>query len=184
MNDSEKDKLISMVLASYLQKATTLIGVPRKVGGNQFRHGWATTGVLIDHKFIEPIKLKAALLHDIYEDWPEFDKNEIIYLDSDGFAVHHLIWELTRKPEETKEEYLDRLTKHGSKNARMLKVADRITNLLELNPIVFPLEKIRQKIAETRKWVLPMAKEVSPSMTREMEDIIERIENYLNNKKS
>ncbi len=49
MNDIEKLKKI--VLAPYIIKATALIGVQRKVGGNQFRHCFSTLGILLDYKF-------------------------------------------------------------------------------------------------------------------------------------
>ena len=41
----------SIILAPYILKATALIGVKRKVGGNQFRHAFATLGILIDYKY-------------------------------------------------------------------------------------------------------------------------------------
>ncbi len=49
MNDIETLK--NIVLAPYIIKATALIGVQRKVGGNQFRHCFSTLGILLDYKF-------------------------------------------------------------------------------------------------------------------------------------
>jgi len=48
MNDLEA--LRNLVLAPYIIKATALIAVDRKVGGNQFRHCFSTLGILLDHK--------------------------------------------------------------------------------------------------------------------------------------
>jgi len=188
MDNSTMENLLKMELARYIQKATRLLGVPRKVGGNQFRHGWATLGVLIDHNHTDVVDLKIALMHDYYEHKPadvqlDADQYEIIYLDDDGPEVSRVTLELTPQINETKEDYFSRLLHGGTKRAKIVKVADRITNLIDLNPIVFTDEKIRQKIEETKKWILPMAREVSPNMAREMEDIIKRIDNYLNRRK-
>jgi GTP pyrophosphokinase len=72
MNDLET--LRNLVLAPYIIKATALIAVDRKVGGNQFRHCFSTLGILLDYKFYNnSILLKASLLHDFLEDLPEAD---------------------------------------------------------------------------------------------------------------
>ena len=49
----------NLILAPYLIKATALIGISRKCGGNQFRHQFATLGILIDYKYEDSILLKA-----------------------------------------------------------------------------------------------------------------------------
>ena len=46
--------LKNLVLAPYMLKATALIGVSRKCGGNQFRHQFATLGILFDYKYYYP----------------------------------------------------------------------------------------------------------------------------------
>jgi len=69
---NELETLKSLVLAPYILKATALIGVRRKVGGNQFRHSFSTLGILLDYKlFYDSVLLKASLLHDLLEDLPE-----------------------------------------------------------------------------------------------------------------
>jgi len=60
--------LSEMVLAPWIQKATALIGAPRRVGGNQFRHAMATFAILLDYKFLDPVLLKASIIHDLIED--------------------------------------------------------------------------------------------------------------------
>ena len=61
MNDLEA--LRNLVLAPYIIKATALIAVDRKVGGNQFRHCFSTLGILLDYKFYDnSILLKSEVL--------------------------------------------------------------------------------------------------------------------------
>src|SRR5574343_40057 len=75
--------LRNLVLAPYILKATSLIGVSRKVGGNQFRHSFATLGILLDYKYHDnSILLKASLLHDCVEDI-NMNLDEIRSIDED-----------------------------------------------------------------------------------------------------
>lgn len=74
MLDQEKEELIRLIVAPYIQKATALIGKARKVGGNQFRHMMPTFTILIDYHYTDHVLLKAALIHDLFEDIPETDK--------------------------------------------------------------------------------------------------------------
>ncbi|NND30972.1 MAG: hypothetical protein HKN76_00185, partial [Saprospiraceae bacterium] len=60
--------LRNMTVAPYIVKATALIGIKRKSGSNMFRHQISTFGILLDYKVIDPILLKASLIHDILED--------------------------------------------------------------------------------------------------------------------
>ena len=57
--------LQNLNIIPYILLSTALINVKRKVGGNQFRHGFATLGILLDYKYYNPILLKASILHDI-----------------------------------------------------------------------------------------------------------------------
>lgn len=170
-----EDKLRSLVLAPYLIKATALIGNPRHVGGNQFRHAFATLGILLDYKyFSNSVLLKASLLHDLFEDIPDTDRSSIVNLDSDGEKVTQLVLEVTKNSNETKADYLKRLLERGSENAQILKIADRISNLTDINRTIFTDEKITQYIDETEIYVVEMAKKVNPDMVRELEDLIKK----------
>ena len=51
------------VLAPYILKATALIGVQRRCGGNQFRHQFATLGILIDYKYFDLIIVDLVWQH-------------------------------------------------------------------------------------------------------------------------
>lgn len=164
--------LKNLILAPYMLKATALIGVSRKVGGNQFRHQFATLGILFDYKYTDSVLLKASLLHDLAEDFSNNNFDEIRYIDSDGSAVVNLILEVTKDENETKGVYLERLLTHGSTNAKILKCADRISNLTDLHLDTHTAGKISLYLEQTEKYVLPMAKEVNPNFEKEIADLI------------
>lgn len=173
MKDSEKEKLVQLVLAPYLQKATALIGLRRRVGGNQFRHAMATLAILIDYHYTDPVLLKASVIHDLFEDVPDAEPNQIKTIDPDGPAVVDLVLEVTRNSQ-TKAEYLERIRSHGSLNAKILKVADRISNVTDLNGDIFDQEFIRRYLDETERFVYPIAQEVNSEMAREIRDLIDQ----------
>jgi GTP pyrophosphokinase len=164
-----------LALAPYLQKATALRGARRRVGGNQFRHQMATLAILIDHHEIDPVVLKASLIHDLLEDMPqETNLEEIRRIDEDGEEVVELMLEVTRRPEESKREYLQRLVTQGSKRAKILKFADRISNLTDLNIQEFSADHVTHYLNETEEWILPLAPELNANMAKEIHDLIAR----------
>jgi len=165
-----------MVIAPYLQKATALRGVKRYVGGNQFRHAFATFAILIDYHYMDSVLLKASVIHDLIEDVKCTSYDEIRSIDRDGQQVLELVLEVTRKKPETKEEFLKRILETGSDSAKVLKCADRISNLTDLHPDIFDKEYIKNMIADTKKWVIPMAEQVNKDMLFELDDLIRRRE--------
>jgi len=175
LKDSEKLQLERLVLAPYLQKATALCGVARRVGGNQFRHQIATLAILIDHHELDSVLLKASVIHDLLEDKPQEARlEELRQIDEDGEAVVLLMQEVSRRPGESKREYLERLRDQGSRRARVLKLADRISNLTDLNFQEFSPDKMEAYIEETEELILPEAEELNPNMTVEIRDLIDR----------
>ncbi len=181
MENFEKDALCKIVIAPYLQAATALIGKSRRVGGNQFRHTWATVGILIDHKIIDSVILKAAILHDLKEDAEDDYHPELIQnFDADGYRVVELIEELSIHPEfETKPEYLQRVMINGSPEAKIIKLADRISNLTDIQLGTFNIEKICHIIEETKKYIVPYAKDINVNMAREIDDLLTSRVQYL-----
>jgi GTP pyrophosphokinase len=172
---TSEEELRHLVLAPYIIKATALIGNERHVGGNQFRHAFATLGILLDYKyFSNSVLLKAALVHDLFEDIPSTDKSILHDLDPDGEMVTKLVLEVTKDPLESKATYLKRLLETGSFDAKTLKIADRISNLTDINKSVFSDIKISQYLDETEQFVIPMAKEVNNDMVRELTDLIKK----------
>ncbi len=178
MEDREKEELIRLIVAPYIQKATALIGKARKVGGNQFRHMMATFTILIDYHYTDHVLLKASLIHDLFEDIPETNKKEILNLD-DGKSVLALVEEVTRHPEEKKEDYLRKILEHGSKNAKILKVADRISNLTDLHLDIIIEDKMAGYLNQSMSFIYPMALEVNKNMAIEIEDLVRRRKFYL-----
>ncbi len=177
---SDLDALRNLVLAPYILKATALIGVSRRVGGNQFRHAFSTLGILFDYKYFdESILLKASLIHDLLEDVPETQVDEVRQTDFEGNQVVDLVLEVTRRKEETKPQYLQRVLETGSVRARILKCADRISNLTDLHRDTHPDHKISDYLDQTEQYILPMAKQVNPDMVIELTDLIARRRNIL-----
>lgn len=149
--------LASLILAPWIQKASALIGVKRKVGGNQFRHCMASMTILIDYHFINGPMLKASIIHDLLEDFKSVNLEEIRRLDADGETVLGLVGELTRDPKkETKEQYFERLVNKSSPEAKIVKLADRISNLTDLHLFVFEEDKTEYYLDQTERYILPM----------------------------
>jgi (p)ppGpp synthase/HD superfamily hydrolase len=172
---SDLDALRNLVLAPYILKATALIGISRKVGGNQFRHSFSTLGILLDYKYFkDSVLLKASLLHDLLEDLPETQIDEIRYIDHEARQVVDLVLEVTRRKEETKQEYLQRVLEYGSMQAKVLKCADRISNLTDLHRDTHPDQKISDYLDQTEKYILPMARMVNSDLVIELTDLIAR----------
>lgn len=149
--------LKQMELAPWIQKATTLIGNNRNVGGNQFRHCMAAMIILIDYHFIDSVLLKASITHDLLEDSDKVTPDELMLIDDDSPAVLALVNELTHnKFTETKEEYFDRLINRSSPQAKIVKLADRISNLTDLHLFVFSKEKTEHILHQTEEFIYPM----------------------------
>jgi GTP pyrophosphokinase len=167
-----------ITLAPYIIKAMALIGVQRRGGSNMFRHQISTMGILLDYKIIDPVLLKAALIHDLFEDAPTMPgvtEAEIAAIDADGPAVYALVMEVTmrivNRVREPKAEYLRRVMEHGSPRARVLKLADRISNLTALGFVTDPTF-VKRYLAETQACILPFAEAVNPDMYRELSDLV------------
>ena len=88
------------------------------------------------------------------------------------------IMEVSKKKGEKKDIFLERILIQGSTFAKILKSADRISNLTDLHPDIFDKEYIKKSIEETKKWVVPMAAQVNKDMLFELKDLINRRENH------
>ncbi len=171
--------LRNVTLAPYIVKATALIGVRRRSGSNMFRHQLSTMAILLDYKIVDPVMLKAAIIHDLFEDAPTMPgvtEQDIVQIDADGPAVHALVLEVTIRTidgvKEPKADYLQRVMVSGSHRARVLKLADRISNLTALG-FVHDVAFVRRYLDETRAHVLPHAEAVNPDMFRELSDLVD-----------
>ena len=183
--DSIEQSLGRITMAPYIVKAMALIGVKRRGGSNMFRHQISTMGILLDYKIVDPVLLKAAVIHDLFEDAPTMPgvtEAEIAGIDSDGPAVYALVMEVTPRVvdgvKEPKTEYLRRVMEEGSHRAKVLKLADRISNLTALG-FVIDAAFVRRYLAETRACILPLAEAVNPDMFKELSDLVENRGRFL-----
>jgi len=176
----ETEKLKNLVLAPYIIKATALIGKKRGVGGNQFRHAMATMAILLDYKlFDDYVLLKASVIHDLLEDIPDTNEFEIRIIDGQADKVLELVKEVTRPEWMPKADYLKRILDQGSNNAKLLKCADRISNLTDLHRDTQSDQKISSYLDETEKYVIPMAQQVNMDMLIELTDLVRRRRQFL-----
>jgi GTP pyrophosphokinase len=183
--DNLEQSLGRITLAPYIVKAMALIGVQRRAGSNMFRHQISTLGILLDYKIVDPVLLKAAVIHDLFEDaatMPGVTEAEITRIDSDGPAVYALVMEVTIRTtsgvREPKSAYLLRIMRSGSPRAKLLKLADRISNLTALG-FVHDAAFVKRYVQETRECILPLAEQVNPDMFRELSDLVDSRERML-----
>ena len=172
-------------MAPYIVKAMALIGVKRRAGSNMFRHQIGTMAILLDYKILDAVLLKAAVIHDLFENalgMPGVSREEITRIDADGPAVYDLVMELTIRTvdgvREPKAEYLLRIMQTGTSRARTLKLADRISNITALG-FVHDVAFVKRYLRETRACILPYAAQVNPDMFRELSDLVENREQLL-----
>jgi len=178
MTTEQMQDLAGTRLAPYIQISAYLIGKSREGGGNMFRHQLDTMAILIDYGYIDSVLLKASLVHDILEDIPEFNHNILLSMDFESHDVYKLVMEVSRRHGESKPEFLTRIRESGSPSAKILKVADRISNMISLG-FVNNLEFVERYINETEKYLLPLAAEVDHNMNRELSDLVSSRRKYL-----
>ena len=178
MSEQQMQKLSDMRLAPYMQLATGLIGKERHAGGNMFRHQMDTLAILIDYGYIDSVLLKASIVHDTVEDIEGFDKNQIIHADEEGADVLEIVLEVTRRQGEDKKQFLRRILVYGSQKAKILKCADRISNMISLGYVTDP-EFIERYCDETEYFLLPMALEVDFNMYNELISLLMTRRRYL-----
>jgi (p)ppGpp synthase/HD superfamily hydrolase len=171
MTSSEMMLLKGTYLAPYIQLATMLIGKTREGGGNMFRHQIDTMAILLDYRYIDSVLLKASLVHDLIEDLPDFNHNLLLSIDFESPAVYDLVLQVTRNPGEAKADFLTRIRESGSRNAKILKCADRISNMISLG-FVLNTEFIARYAEETVNYIYPIAEEVNKDMLSELESLV------------
>jgi len=171
MNQDEMIRLKAMHLAPYIQLATALIGKRRHSGGNMFRHQIDTFAILMDYGYIDSILLKASVVHDLFEDLPGFDRNRILEIDDESEEVYKLVLEVTKRPVETKVEFLTRIHDYGSHRALVLKSADRISNMISLG-YVTDMAFIKRYTDETEKHLFPIAAKANADMYNELVELV------------
>ncbi len=178
MDEQGMLQLKGIYLAPYIQLATALIGKSRHAGGNMFRHQIDTMGILIDYGYLDGILLKASLIHDLIEDIPGYDVQNILNIDADSPEVLKLVMEVTKKEGQTKKDFLLDIMKNGSENAKILKCADRISNMISLG-FVTDEKFIARYCDETEFFVFPIALDVDYNMYQELINLVMTRRRYL-----
>ncbi len=174
-----EQELRDITLAPYIAKARALINTPGKGGANLFRHQLFTLSVLLDYGVTDPITLKASVIHDLLENAPRPHESnleeEVKQIDPDGPEVCNLVLEMTIRVKnsikEPKSRYLERIMVNGSSRAKILKLADRISNVTFLG-FVHNRNFVESYLAETRTQILPYAESISKDMSRELSDLV------------
>lgn len=178
MKDQDMLHLKGIYLAPYMQIATALIGKRRHSGGNMFRHQLDTMSILIDYGYIDSVLLKAAVIHDVIEDIPDFNRNLILEIDSESGLVYDLVMEVSKKEGQTKSEFLRGIIEHGSMKAKTLKCADRISNMISMG-FVTDQAFIERYCDETEFFIFPLALEVDFRMYQELIELVMTRRKYL-----
>lgn len=178
MDNESMLQLKGIYLAPYMQIATALIGKARYAGGNMFRHQIDTMGILIDYGYIDSVLLKASCIHDVIEDIPGFNHQTILNVDDDSPEVYKLVLEVTKKEGQVKSEYLRTIIDHGSWRAKILKCADRISNMISLGFVTDP-KFIERYCDETEYFIFPIALEVDYTMYQELINLVITRRKYL-----
>lgn len=143
-----------------------------------FRHQLDTMATLIDYGYVDSVLLKASIVHDIIEDVPEFNHNTLLSVDYESPAVYDLVLEVTRFPGETKPDFLTRILENGSRQAKILKVADRISNMIALG-FVIKTAFIDRYTEETVRYIFPIAEEVDKAMLSELQSLVVSRKKYV-----
>lgn len=178
MDEQRMLSLNSISFAPYIQLSTMLIEKGRRAGGNMFRHQMDTFAILLDYGYVDSVLLKASLIHDTVEDIEGFDPNLIRNADEEGEEVLKLVLEVTKKPGQQKNDYLRSVIDNGSQKARILKCADRISNMISLG-FVTDAKFIERYCDETECFLFPIALEVDYNMYQELINLVMTRRQYL-----
>jgi len=178
MDEVTMIRLKEMHLAPYIQLATALVGKRRRSGGNMFRHQIDTMAILMDYGYIDSILLKSSVIHDLVEDVPDLDPDAILSIDEEASEVYKLVLEVTRRPVESKRDFLGRILEYGSTRAKVLKCADRISNMISLG-YVTDIAFVRRYTDETSALILPIADHVDSAMAAELRDLVSTRRQYI-----
>ena len=135
-------------------------------------------GILIDYGYIDSVLLKASVIHDVIEDVPEFNRNQILEIDSESGQVYDLVMEVTKQEGQLKSDYLKRIIEKGSHKAKVLKCADRISNMISLGFVTDPAF-IERYCEETELYIFPIALEVNFEMYQELIKLVISRRQYL-----
>ena len=188
MKENLIEYLRSITVASYIVIINPLRRVPRRIGGNAMRHSLSCFNILLDYEIYDSLALKVALCHDLLEDHPDKDwnldyiKRQIYEADEEGPLVLDRVIELTKRDDETKEQYLIRLINSTYDRVKIVKGADRIANLTDLNTDFTDLHKIKLAIEQTRDLVIPILNSVQNRYEKQANFMITELKDLISNR--
>jgi GTP pyrophosphokinase len=166
----------------YVELAKHLIKKQRRGTGNMFRHQLETFAILLEYGYDNPVLLKASLIHDLFEDGNKVgftDFSQVMTADEDGPAVYDLVNEMSIRVnagvEEPKPDFLLRIMKTGSMHAKILKLADRLSNI---NALITTGDRmfIQAYVKETQDYIMPFARQIDEGIAFELENSISKLE--------
>ena len=159
-------------------------GMYRKSWEPYFNHLVRTAEILINELLVNDVDVVVlALIHDLKEDTNAKDDTiKIRYWEK----MLEKLRKLSKNDEslegkdkaEKVKNYFERLKNCKYKDVALVKLADRIDNLRTMKWIFKP-EKIKRKIEETEKCLLPLAEKYSEKAYRIIRKEIMKLENYL-----
>lgn len=152
--------------APYINISKELISKKRHFAGTMFMHQMETFSILLNYHYTDKVLLKAALIHDVIEDIPNFDQSQILTIDSDANAVLDIVKMVTKREGESKRDFLIRILQEGSPEAKVLKCADRISNMISIGYVTDP-KFIDRYCEKTELYILPMALTVDNRLSEE-----------------
>jgi len=116
----------------------------------------------------------AALFHDLLEDTDlTFEELKTEF----GTEVASIVKELSKPENISKEEWLKAFDT-SSKEAKLIKMADRIDNLMDMKSIEWTVEK-QKKYAEQGLIILETCGRTSPRLANKLKKLIDKILNDL-----
>ena len=144
------------------------IGQFRKDGETPYiTHPAAVAQLLYESGVREQNTLSAAWLHDVVED----TNTTVQDIERQfGTKVANLVDAVTRRENEPREDYLNRLIKSG-KSAILIKISDAYHNLQTINCVPNKKQRMQQHnrlMYECKKYYLPIARKICPAIYRKI----------------
>jgi GTP pyrophosphokinase len=161
-------------LGPYIELALLLRKKRRRGNGNMFRHQIETFAIVLEYGYKDPVLLKASLIHDLFEDGQKVgfsDFDSVMNIDKDGKEVYYLVKELSirveNEIEEPKDQFLERIMQKGSDRAKVLKLADRLSNINSLTT-AHDQHFVRKYVEETNLHIMPYAEGINKDIAEEL----------------
>ena len=174
-----------ITMAPYIVKAMALIGVRRRAGSNMFRHQISTMGILLDYKIVDPVLLKAAVIHDLFEEAAGMpgvtecrDLADRLRRSGSLRAGHGS--DDPRRRRCARAESRIPAAHHARRQRAGQDPQARRSHQQHLGARVRARRGVCDKyLHETRTCILPHAEQVNPDMFKELSDLVESRERLL-----